>query len=169
MNGGKQSKKIVYSWNLWNEDNQTNCYLRNAQLDWKRHLPNSRWTNSISGAKSGVVVTLIAQMIQPKNISCRWYSSVFFLRQPTGHWFSCQMGVCHWSSSVAKNDEDQRQPMFFGCIIWATVTIYVLYMWQWVRRNFQCDCFTHNHGLAFNPMSVLLQHTWCDWWERTVT
>ena len=60
-------------------------------------------------------------MIQPKNIGCRWYSSVFFLRQPTGHWFSCQMGVCHWSPSVAKTDEDQRQPMFFGCIIWAYI------------------------------------------------
>ena len=36
-----------------------------------------------------------------------------------GHWFSCQMGVCHWSPSVAKTDEDQRQPMFFCNIIWA--------------------------------------------------
>ena len=61
----------------------------------------------------------LAQMIQPKNIGCRWYSSVFFLRQPTGHWFSCQMGVSHWSPSVGKTDEDQRQPMFFCCIIWA--------------------------------------------------
>ena len=61
-------------------------------------------------------------MIQPKNIGCRWYSSVFFLQQPTDHWFSCQMGVSHWSPSNAKTDEDQRQPMFFGCIIWAIET-----------------------------------------------
>ena len=64
--------------------------------------------------------TSLAQMILQKNIDCRWYSSVFFLWQPTGHWFSCQMGVCHWSPSVAKTDEDQRQPMFFCNIIWAT-------------------------------------------------
>ena len=61
----------------------------------------------------------IAQMILQKNIGCCWYSSVFFLWQPMGHWFSCQMGVCHWSPSVAKTDEDQRQPMFFCNIIWA--------------------------------------------------
>ena len=60
-----------------------------------------------------------AQIILQKNIGCRWYSSIFFLRQPTGHWFSCQMGVCHWSPSVAKTDEDQRQPMFSCNIIWA--------------------------------------------------
>ena len=48
-----------------------------------------------------------AEMIDKKNIGCRWSSSVFFVQQPTGHWFSCQMGVCHWSLSVAKTNEDQ--------------------------------------------------------------
>ena len=52
-------------------------------------------------------------MTLQKNIAGRWYSSFFFLWQPTGHWFSCQMGVCHWSLPVAKTDEDQRQPIFF--------------------------------------------------------
>ena len=81
------------------------------------HVPNM--CKPIHAWASGRLYLPVAQMIQPKNISCRWYSSVFFLWQPTGHWFSCQMGVCHWSPSVAKTDEDQQQPMFFCNIIWA--------------------------------------------------
>ena len=61
-------------------------------------------------------------MIQQKKHRLSLVSSVFFLPQPTGHWFSCQMGVCHWSPSVAKTDKDQRQPMFLCCIIWAYLT-----------------------------------------------
>ena len=34
---------------------------------------------------------------------------VVSLRQPTGHWFSCQMAVCHWSPSVARTNEDQHK------------------------------------------------------------
>ena len=60
----------------------------------------------------------VAKMIDQKNIGCHWSSSVFFVQQPTGHWFLCQMGICHWSPSVAKTDEDQRQPMFFGLSFW---------------------------------------------------
>ena len=35
------------------------------------------------------------------------------------------MGVCHWSPSVAKTDEDQRQPMFILSIISANVNGYL--------------------------------------------
>ena len=80
-----------------------------ALTNWRT---NERWLPAMT-------FQLIAQMIFQKNIGCRWYSSVLFLWQPTGHWFSCKMGVCHWSPSVTKTDEDQRQPMFSCNIIWA--------------------------------------------------
>ena len=38
----------------------------------------------------------------------RWFSLVVSLRQPTGHWFSCQMADCHWSLSVARTNEDNE-------------------------------------------------------------
>ena len=65
----------------------------------------------------------IAEMIDQKNIGCHWSSSVFFVRQPTGHWFSCQIGVCHWSPSVAKTDKGQGQPMFFWSIIFPIASL----------------------------------------------
>ena len=36
-------------------------------------------------------------------------SLVVGLRQPTGHWFSCKMAVCHWSPLVARTNEDQHK------------------------------------------------------------
>ena len=42
-----------------------------------------------------------------KNIGCCRSSSVFFVRQPTGHWLSCQMGICHWSPSVARTNDNR--------------------------------------------------------------
>ena len=106
------------------------CYSKNCAVNGSKHkspticssfgLQNCRtYTRAAVYQVSNLCYTTIAQMIQQKNIGCRWYSSVFSLWQPTGHWFSCQMGVCHWSPSVAKTDEDQRQPMFFCNIIWA--------------------------------------------------
>ena len=41
-----------------------------------------------------------------------WNSLVVGLRQPTGHWFSCQMAICHWSPSVARTNEDQHKSAF---------------------------------------------------------
>ena len=54
------------------------------------------------------------------------YSAIalLFLWQPTGHWFSCQMGDCHWSPSVAKTDEDQRQPMCFYAKSFGLICMY---------------------------------------------
>ena len=34
-----------------------------------------------------------------------WYSLVVGLHQPTGHWFSCQMAICHWSPAVSHKDQ----------------------------------------------------------------
>ena len=64
-------------------------------------------------------LSIIAQMIQQKNIGCRWSSSVFATdgdQWQTPIWHENQWPV---GCQRKKTDEYQRQPMFFCNIIWA--------------------------------------------------
>ena len=72
------------------------CYFNFQSLDW------------------------LALMMLPKNIGCRWYSSVFATdgdQWQTPIWHENQWLV---GCRTKKTDEYQRQPMFFGNIISAS-------------------------------------------------
>ena len=83
-------------WIPWGRSQTAECRLVDI-LDKLNRVAKLNFTPEIE------VFYTLTQIIYHFCIGTRWVSG---LRQPTDHWFSCQMAICHWSPLVTRTNED---------------------------------------------------------------
>ena len=71
-----------------------------------------------------------------------WYSLAVGLRQPTGHWFSCQMPVM---SLVTVGREDPQGPTKKCYIIWAVIQSVQSFLSNWKKCPRSASVGYHGH------------------------
>ena len=98
--------------------------LRQINDQWRGNIKQMPWVYCLP------IWSLWTEML--------WHKKplVVSLRQPTGHWFSCQMAVCHWSPSVARtNDKCAKCYNISAMIVYVPSYIDILW-WRylWIKR-----------------------------------